>query len=122
MLLSIFCAATSAFAADPVQPPQEVVTSSQPAPSPRSPILDLIPIVLIVGGIFYIFVSRPQNLRAKAHQTLIESLKKGDSVATTGGIVGKVASISEGHVHLEIAPNVRVRVETASVIRAVEAT
>ena len=69
----------------------------------------MIPFVLIFV-VFYFLLIRPQQKKAKDHRVMLENLKKGDSVITQGGIYGKVASISDQVVTLEIADKVRVRV------------
>ena len=64
----------------------------------------------IIIGIFYFLVIRPQQQKAKQHQTMLDALKKGDEVLTSGGIYGKIHSVTDQVVTLEIAPNVRIRV------------
>ena len=69
---------------------------------------------IIFGGIifvFYFFMIRPQQKKAKEHQAMLGNLSNGDEVLTAGGLVGKVVDISEGFVTLEIAENVRVKVQ-----------
>lgn len=67
-----------------------------------------IPWVLILG-IFYILVWRPQSRQQKAHRERIAGAKKGDTVVTGGGLIGKVIRADDAEVELELAPNVRVR-------------
>ena len=59
--------------------------------------------------IFWVMVIRPQDTKVKKHKQLLESLKRGDSVVTTGGIIGRVASVEKDAVMVEIAPNVKVK-------------
>ncbi|MEM6604006.1 MAG: preprotein translocase subunit YajC [Pseudomonadota bacterium] len=83
---------------------------AQAAGAPASdPLTMLLPMVLIFG-IFYFLVIRPQNKRMKDHKAKIASVKRGDDVATGGGIVGKVVHVREDKIEVEIAPNVRVKV------------
>jgi preprotein translocase subunit YajC len=77
-------------------------------------LLSLLPMVLIFG-VFYFLLIRPQQKRAKEHKQLLDNLKKGDSVITQGGLFGKVAAISDQVVTLEIADKVKVRVSRAHV-------
>jgi preprotein translocase subunit YajC len=80
----------------------------------------MIPLVLLFG-IFYFLLIRPQQQRIKAHQQLVESVKRGDTVVTAGGLVGKVAKVKDdGEVMVEIADNVQVRVlkSTLSEVRS----
>ncbi|MFN7950279.1 MAG: preprotein translocase subunit YajC [bacterium] len=64
----------------------------------------------IIIGIFYFLMIRPQQQKAKEHQSMLDALKKGDEVLTAGGIYGKIHSVTDQVVTLEIAPNVRIRV------------
>jgi preprotein translocase subunit YajC len=69
----------------------------------------LAPMVMIVA-IMYVIVLRPQQKKAKEHQELIKNLRRGDTVYTSGGLVGKVTKVvDDEHVELEIADGVRVR-------------
>jgi preprotein translocase subunit YajC len=73
-------------------------------------IVQLIPIALILV-IMYFLIMRPQQKRARDHADLIKNLRRGDSVITSGGLIGKVTKVvDDAEVELEIAPNVRVRV------------
>ncbi len=76
-------------------------------------------LVLLVG-IFYFFLLRPQQKRAKEHRELIESLSTGDRVVTIGGIHGTLKSIGDDSVVLEIADGVRVTVSKSAVGRKLE--
>jgi preprotein translocase subunit YajC len=65
----------------------------------------------LVFLIMYFLVLRPQTKKAKDHADLIKNVRRGDSVVTSGGIIGKITKvIDDAEVELEIAPNVRVRV------------
>jgi preprotein translocase subunit YajC len=61
-------------------------------------------------AIFYFLLVRPQQQRMKKHQEMVASIKRGDTVVTNGGIVGKVIKVNEGELEVEIAENTRVRV------------
>ena len=69
-------------------------------------------LVMPVGflAIMYFFMIRPQQKRAKDHQTFLASLKAGDDVVTTGGIIGKVKSVQESFVSLEVSSNTVIKV------------
>ncbi len=72
--------------------------------------VQLIPFALILV-IMYFLIMRPQQKRAREHADLIKNLRRGDSVITSGGLIGKVTKVvDDAEVELEIAPNVRVRV------------
>eukprot|EP01036_Dinobryon_divergens_P016009 gene16009-21696_t len=60
----------------------------------------------------YFLIIRPQQKRVKEHQDMVKSLRRGDSVVTSGGIVGKVTKSVEGEpeIEVEIAADVRVKI------------
>jgi preprotein translocase subunit YajC len=68
----------------------------------------------LLGLVFYFLLIRPQQKRAKEHRATIESVKKGDSVVTAGGLIGRVTRVDDAEVELEIAASVRVRVVKAT--------
>ena len=74
----------------------------------------MLPLVLMFVVLYFIMI-RPQMKRQKEHRAMIEALAKGDEIVTAGGIVGKVASLSEGYLHLEIANGVQVQVQRSAV-------
>lgn len=69
----------------------------------------LIPLVLMFV-IFYFLLIRPQQKRAKEHRELLQALKKGDYVVTSGGLYGKIVGLTDQVVTLEVAENMRVKV------------
>ena len=70
----------------------------------------LIPLIVLFG-IFYFLIIRPQQQRMKAHQAMVAAVKRGDTVVTAGGLIGKVAKVKDdGELMVEIADNVQVRV------------
>ena len=74
-----------------------------------------IPLILIFV-IFYFFLIRPQQKRAKDHKTMVAALKRGDEVVTSGGIVGKVERIlGEDKLDLLISENVTVEVVQSTI-------
>jgi preprotein translocase subunit YajC len=73
---------------------------------PSSPIWLMVAVLLIM----YFIVLRPQQKRAKEHQELVKNLRRGDTVVTSGGLVGKVTKlVDDEQVEVEIADGVRVR-------------
>ncbi len=68
-----------------------------------------VPLVLILA-VFYFLLIRPQQKRLKAHQEMIKNLQRGDTVVTSGGMIGKIRAIADDEVRVELAPNVEVRV------------
>lgn len=76
-------------------------------------------LVLLVA-IFYFFLLRPQQKRAKEHRELVDSLNVGDRVVTIGGIHGVLKAIADDTVELEIADRVRVTASKSAIGRKVE--
>jgi len=74
----------------------------------------LVPIILMFV-IFYFLLIRPQQKKAKSHQEMINNLKKGDRVVTSGGIYGRITNIDDQTATVEIADKVRVKITRGSV-------
>ena len=64
----------------------------------------------LLFAVFYFILIRPQQKRQKEHQRLLENLKKGDKVVTTGGIQGTIVALTDNVVTVEIADKVKVKV------------
>jgi preprotein translocase subunit YajC len=94
--------------------------TSAAAPAPALAfVMQTLPFVLIFG-IFYFLMIRPQQRRARDHQAMLSAVKKGDEVITGGGIRGRVSRvIDEGEAEVEIAPNVKVRVVKSTLSQVV---
>ena len=76
-----------------------------------------IPLILIFV-IFYFFLIRPQQKKVKEHKSMIESLKRGDKVITSGGITGTIERIIDNDkIEVEIAENVKVEIVKATGIQ-----
>ena len=71
--------------------------------------------MLIIFGIFYFLVIRPQQAQRRNTQEMLNNLKTGDKVITTGGIYGTVADFRDSVVVLEVAPQVKIEVTRASI-------
>lgn len=74
------------------------------------PLVQLLPLALVFL-VFYFLLIRPQQQKAKFHREMVDNLKRNDEVITAGGLYGKVIELNEKIVTIEIAPNVRVRVD-----------
>lgn len=75
----------------------------------------LVPLIMIMA-VFWFLLIRPQQKRAKEHQELIRGIRRGDVVATTGGMIGKVARVvDDNEVLLEVADNVRMRFQKQAI-------
>ena len=66
--------------------------------------------LLLIFVILYFLLIRPQQKKMKEHRALVDAVKKGDTVVTGGGLIGKVTRADEHEVEIEIAPNVKVKV------------
>lgn len=75
-----------------------------------------------IFGIFYFLLIRPAQKKQKETKQMIANLKHGDMVETTGGIQGKVAALTEAAVTIEIAPNVKIKVNRAHITGIVPKT
>ena len=73
-----------------------------------------IPLILMFV-IFYFLLIRPQQKKSKEHRQMIESLKTGDRIVTSGGLHGRITGVSDTTLTVEIAEKVRVKVNRASV-------
>ena len=73
-----------------------------------------VPLILMFG-IFYFLLIRPQQKKAKQHKALLSALKKGDRVVSSGGLHGVVTGLTDDMVTMEVAPKVRVKVSRGSI-------
>lgn len=78
------------------------------------PLLQFLPLILVFV-VFYFLLIRPQQQKAKAHKELLNNLKRNDEVLTAGGLYGKVVELGESELKLEIASNVRVRIDRSRI-------
>ena len=81
----------------------------------------LIPIILMFV-IFYFLLIRPQQKKSKEHRELINRIKKGDRIITSGGLHGRVTAVSETTMTVEIADKVRVKVARGNVGQVVQSS
>lgn len=81
------------------------------APGGTDMMLQFLPFILIFV-IMYFLILRPQQRRAKAHQELVKNLRRGDTVITSGGLIGRVTKVVDDspEIEVEVAENVRVRI------------
>lgn len=79
-----------------------------------SPIVNLLPIALMFVILYFLMI-RPQQKRAREHDTMVQNLKRGDDIVTSGGIHGRIQGIADKILTVEIAPNVRIRLERSQV-------
>lgn len=84
------------------------------APAQQNPIAGFFPLIVIFV-IFYFFLIRPQQKRAKEHQAMVNALKKDDKIITSGGIYGTVSAVKGDTVEVKIADNVRIIVAKTAI-------
>ena len=86
-------------------------------------IVQFLPLILIFG-IMYFLMIRPQQKKAKDHKAMVDALRRGDQVVTQGGIIGKVTRVKEGEseIEVEIADGVKVRIVRSTVTQVLSRT
>ena len=88
---------------------------AQPAgPAGGSMLGALVPFILVFV-IFYLLIIMPQRKRQKKHQSMVQALKPGDRIITTGGIFGTVMGVEKDRIELKIAANVKVDITKSAV-------
>lgn len=68
-----------------------------------------------IFGIFYFMIIRPQQKRAKEREKLLNDVQKGDKVVTSGGIHGTVSSIDDKTILLQVADNVKIKIDRSAI-------
>lgn len=92
-------------------------SQGQTAPTIGEAFSRMLPMLVMVFTIFYFMVIRPQSKRQNLQMEFLRSLKKGDLVVTSGGIHGRIFSIEDGAVHLEIAKDIRIKVDKVALVK-----
>ncbi len=88
-----------------------------------SGLISFVPILLIFA-IMYVLMIRPQQKKVKEHRAMVEAVRRGDQVVTSGGLIGKVTKVDEqkGEIEVELAPNVKVRVVKSTISQVTSKT
>ena len=89
-------------------------TGGTPQGGPAQTMSFFLPLILVFG-IFYLLIIRPQQKQAKQQQAMLQAIKKGDQVVTVGGILGRVTGVADNILTVEIADNVRVKMERSGI-------
>jgi preprotein translocase subunit YajC len=84
--------------------------------STESTLLSLLPLVLMFVVLYFIMI-RPQMKKQKEHRAMVEALAKGDEVIIAGGVLGRVAKLGDSFINVEVAGNVELQVQRASVLQ-----
>ncbi|MBM3298543.1 MAG: preprotein translocase subunit YajC [Deltaproteobacteria bacterium] len=77
-------------------------------------LMGFLPMILIFA-VFYFLLIRPQQKKAKERRALLDNLKKGDAIITQGGLHGKIVSIADQVLTVEIAPKIQVKISRSHV-------
>lgn len=85
-----------------------------------SPVMQLVPF-LVIFGVMYFLMIRPQMKKQKDHQAFLSKLERGTEVLTTGGILGRIEGMTDLYLTLEIAPGVRIKVLRSAVAGSAKA-
>jgi preprotein translocase subunit YajC len=88
---------------------------AQAAPGAANGGLSMLIMMIVLFGLMYFMMIRPQMKRQKEHRQMVSSLAKGDEVVTNGGIVGRVDDVGETFITVEIAPNVKIKLQKGAV-------
>ncbi len=89
--------------------------SAPPAQQPGGGLTGMLVPMLLIFGVMYLLVIRPQSKRAKETQRMLSELKKGDEVVTTGGIIGRISGMKDNEITLQVQEGVRIRVQRSAV-------
>jgi preprotein translocase subunit YajC len=76
----------------------------------------MLPLVLMFVVLYFVMI-RPQMKKAKEHKAMVDTLAKGDEVATAGGILGKVTKVGDSFIGLEVAGGVEVQLQRSAVVQ-----
>jgi preprotein translocase subunit YajC len=88
---------------------------AQAAPGAFDMLNSLIVPTMLIIGIMYFLMIRPQQKRLKEHRAMIAAIRRGDTIVTSGGIIGKVTKVEEQELQVEIADGVKVKVLRSTV-------
>ncbi|MEP2530958.1 preprotein translocase subunit YajC [Shimia sp.] len=79
--------------------------------------------LILIFGIMYFLLIRPQQKKAKQHQAMVDALRRGDQVVTQGGLIGKVVKVKdENEIEVEVADGVKVRVVQSTIAQVLSKT
>jgi preprotein translocase subunit YajC len=88
---------------------------AQQAAAQPSAFMQFLPLIVLIV-LFYFMLIRPQMKRSKEMREMLSKLAKGDEALTSGGVAGKITNIGENYVALEVADNVAIKVQKASIV------
>jgi preprotein translocase subunit YajC len=91
------------------------VAGTAPAADPMQGMIGSFLPLILMGAVFYFLIFRPQMQQRKRMQEMLAAIKKNDVIVTQGGLIGKVRSVADDEVRVELGPNVEVRVVRSAI-------
>jgi preprotein translocase subunit YajC len=91
------------------------IVLAQAAPGAAGGGLSMLIMMIVLFGLMYFMMIRPQMKRQKEHRQMVSSLAKGDEVVSNGGIAGRVEEVGDTFITVEIAPNVKIKLQKSAV-------
>lgn len=82
----------------------------------QSSLMSMLPIILMFVVLYFVMI-RPQMKKQKEHKAMVEALAKGDEVVTAGGVLGRVSSVGENFIGVEIANGVEIQLQRSAVVQ-----
>lgn len=92
----------------------DAVAQTAGAPAAGGGLASFVPLILIFVAMYFLLI-RPQQKKMKMHQAMVAALGKGDEVTTNGGILGKIVSLDDSFVTVEIAQNVTIKLQRGAI-------
>ncbi len=89
---------------------------AQSAPASAGSLFDLFFPLAMVFLIVYFMIIRPQSKRQKEHQNMTDGLRRGDTIVTQGGLIGKIAKVEENELQIDIAKDVRITIVRSMIL------
>ncbi|MBM3342892.1 MAG: preprotein translocase subunit YajC [Betaproteobacteria bacterium] len=88
---------------------------AQASGQPQGGGIESILLIVVMFGVLYFLMIRPQMKRAKEHRAMVEALQKGDEVVSAGGILGRISKLNENYVSLEVANGVEMQLQRSAI-------
>ncbi len=86
-----------------------------PAGAPPGGDMSFFIMMIVMFGVLYFFMIRPQMKRQKEQKKMVDELQKGDEIVTVGGVVGRITKISDAYLTVEVAQNTEMVVQRGAV-------
>ena len=94
----------------------QTAPAAAPAGGFMGSLTGMLPLVLMFVVLYFVMI-RPQMKRQKEHRSMIDALAKGDDVATSGGLIGRVTRLEEQFIFVEVSPNMEVQLQRSAVVQ-----